>query len=105
MAKTNEHKAIDTDEKDRAKDVAWNDGEWGYLCGLVAKHGDGNVGHDPKTVAAYLRLQASSAFRDKRYRLAAAIGHAATCVNSDARNNHPPDWDRARQALNVVSGD
>ena len=81
-------------------DVAWNDGEWGYLCCLVAQHGDNNVGHDPKTVAAYLRLQASSAFQAKRYTLAACIGAAATAINCDARNSHTPHWEKARRNLN-----
>lgn len=99
----NSYRAILDQERKAASDVAWKDGEWGYLCCLVAQHGDDNVSRDPKTVATYLRLQASQAHRDKRYRLASCIFAAATAINEDARNNHEPDWTRARALLNEVS--
>lgn len=73
----------------------WNDGEFNYCARLIAMHGNSSVGRDPKTVATYLRLQASSAFRDGEYELAARLSAAATCINEDARNNHEPRWNDA----------
>lgn len=100
---TNDHKAILGEERETDKDIRWKDGEWGYLVCVVAQHGDDNVTRDPKTVASYLRIQASQAFKDGRYRLAAVIGEAATAINCDARNNHDPDWNRAAKALKSIS--
>lgn len=80
-------------------DVSWKDGEYGYCRCMVRQHGDDHVSRDPKTVAAYLRLQASAAFRDREYEIAARLGAAATAVNEDARNNHAPDWSRASEIL------
>ena len=77
----------------------WRDGEMRYLRNVIANQGDDNVTRDPKTIAAYFRLQASSAFRDGHYKLSACIGAAATAINSDARNDHAPDWQTARAYL------
>jgi hypothetical protein len=77
----------------------WKDYELGYCYSLIANHGDNNVGRDPKTIATYLRLQASSAFRDGEYEIAARLGAAATAINEDARNNHAPAWERAVDCL------
>lgn len=77
----------------------WKNGEFVYCADLVCGQGDDNVGRDPKNVAAYLRLQASDAFRDREFELAARLGHAAMAINCDARNNHAPDWTRARRVL------
>ena len=82
---------------------AWKDYELGYCYNLVAMHGDENVGHDPKTIATYLRLQASSAFRDGEYEIAARLGAAATAINEDARNNHVPAWERAVDCLTEIA--
>lgn len=81
--------------------MAWKDGELDYCRGLVQTQGDSNVGRDPKTIATYLRLQASAAFRDGEFEIAARLGQAAICINEDARNNHVPDWDRALHALKI----
>lgn len=97
--RTAEEKQIHKEERQSARHAAWKDGELGYLCCLVAQHGDDGVGHDPKSVANYLRLQAADAYRAELFVLAAHIGAAATAVNEDARNNHSPDWDRARKYL------
>lgn len=97
----------------------WKDGEFTYCIGIVARRGDDNVSQDPKTIASYLRLQASSAFRDAMsaegegvggslragverstlLEIAARLGEAATAVNCDARNGHAPDWRRALASL------
>lgn len=79
--------------------TTWKSGEVVYCANLVLAHGDSNVGHDPKTIATYLRLQASQAFRDGQWEIAARLGAAATAVNEDARNNHAPDWNRAASYL------
>ncbi|MDE2103796.1 MAG: hypothetical protein KGL39_41545 [Patescibacteria group bacterium] len=79
--------------------MPWKDGEFAYCRELILSRGDDNVGHDPKSIATYLRLQASAAFRDGEMEIAARLGQAATCVNEDARNNHAPDWRRAEHAL------
>jgi len=94
-------KNIRADERCRDRMVAWKDGELGYLLCLVTQHGDDAVGHDPKSVATYLRLQASSAYRDGLLELAANIGAAATAINEDARNSHSPDWVRAKRYLSI----
>lgn len=93
---------IRNEERNIAANVKWNDGELGYLICLISQRGDDNVTRDPKTIAAYLRLQASSAFYDGRLTLSACIGAAATAINADARNDHAPDWARAREALEVA---
>jgi hypothetical protein len=67
-----------------------------FCLKLIANEGDAKVGYDPRTIAAYLRLQASSAFRAKDYKTSACLGAAATAINEDARNNHEPDWKRAQ---------
>jgi hypothetical protein len=67
-----------------------------FCLKLIANEGDAKVGYDPKTIAAYLRLQASSAFRAKDYKSSACLGAAATAINEDARNDHAPDWHRAQ---------
>lgn len=92
---------IKVEEMALDKHVRWKDGELGYLHCLIAQRGDDSVTRDPKTIAAYLRIQASQAFRDGFYVLAAAIGEAATAINCDARNNHEPDWKRAEKAIRV----
>jgi hypothetical protein len=79
----------------------WKDGELIYCCRLVERRGDDNVGYEPATIAAYLRLQAASAYRDGEYEIAARLGEAATAVNADARCNHAPNWERA---LRVFDG-
>ncbi len=83
----------------------WKGGEYVYCRDLIISHGDASVGHDPKTIATYLRLQASSAFHDRQYVIAARLGQAATCINEDARNNHTPFWDRALQAMGLEYGE
>ena len=80
---------------------AWKSDEYGYCARLVAFKGDRNVGKAPCTIAAYLRLQASQAYRDGEYELSARLGYAATCINEDARNAHAPDWARAEEALEI----
>jgi hypothetical protein len=67
-----------------------------FCLKLVTNEGDAKVGYDPRTIATYLRLQASSAFRAKDYKTSACLGAAATAINEDARNNHAPDWKRAQ---------
>ena len=67
-----------------------------FCLKLIANEGDAKVGYDPRTVATYLRLQASSAFRAEDYKSSACLGAAATAINEDARNNHAPDWKRAQ---------
>jgi hypothetical protein len=79
----------------------WKDNEFSYCRELIAKRGDKNVGRDPKSVAAYLRLQAAGAFRDGELEISARLGYAATCINEDARNNHAPDWQRAEGAMSL----
>lgn len=73
----------------------WKDGEYTYCALLVATRGNDKVGREPKTIASYLRLQASSAFHDGQFEIAARLGEAATAINYDARNNHTPNWKRA----------
>jgi hypothetical protein len=68
----------------------WKDGEFEYCQELIATRGNADVTHDPKTIAAYLRLQASCAFGDGEFEIAARLGDAATSINCDA-----PDWNRA----------
>lgn len=82
----------------------WKDDEYVYCTELVRDRGNRARGHDPKTVATYLRLQASAAFRDKEYELSARLGAAATAINEDARNDHPPDWARAFAILYAAMG-
>jgi hypothetical protein len=77
----------------------WRNGKFIYCAFLVASHGNDNVGHDPKTIATYLRLQASQAFRDGEHEISARLGAAATAINEDARNNHAPDWTRAEAIM------
>jgi hypothetical protein len=80
----------------------WKDGEYRYCASLVNNKGSAHVGHDPKSVATYLRLQAASAFRDGEYEISARLGSAATAINEDARNNHAPDWHRAWEILGAA---
>ncbi len=80
-------------------DIHWKEGELHYCCLLVASKGNADVGRDPKSVATYLRLQASAACRDREYEISARLGSAATAINEDARNNHAPDWTRAEAIL------
>ncbi len=80
-------------------DTNWNGREYLYCRKLVVKQGNAEVGHDPKTVATYLRLQASKAFRDGEYEISARLGTAATAINEDARNNHVPNWKHAAAIL------
>lgn len=79
--------------------AAWKNGEVGYCLDLVVFRGDDSVGHDPKTIATYLRLQSSTAFRDREYEISARLAAAANCINEDARNNHEPKWDWACEIL------
>jgi hypothetical protein len=67
-----------------------------FCLKLITNEGNPKVGYDPKTIATYLRLKASSAFRVKDYKSSACLGAAATAINEDARNNHTPDWKRAQ---------
>lgn len=83
----------------------WNKGECGYCYRVVLMEGNPSIGRDPKTIATYLRLQASSAFRDGEYERSARLGAAATCVNEDARNSHNPDWRRASEILSPYLGE
>ena len=94
-----------TIERQADKVARWHGGEFSYLCHLIDKRGDDSVGRDPKTVAQYLRMQASNAFRQGHYKLAACIGDAASCINCDARNNHAPDWTRANASLQLAVTD
>jgi len=80
----------------------WKEGELHYCCLLVGSRGDDKVGREPKNVAAYLRLQSASAFRDGEFLVSAAMATAATAINCDARNNHTPDWSAAEKALLVI---
>ena len=73
--------------------------EMTYCANLVSTKGDRNVGLDPKTIATYLRLQASIAFNAGEYECSARLGEAATALNCDARNNHAPNWARAESVL------
>jgi hypothetical protein len=66
-----------------------------YCLKLITNEGNAKVGYDPKTIATYLRLQASSAFRAEDYKSSACLAAAATAINEDARNDHRPDWKRA----------
>lgn len=95
-------KEVRAEERKLDKHIHWKDGELGYLVCVVAQRGDDNVTRDPKTIAAYFRLQASQAFREELYTLAACIGAAATAINCDARNDHAPDWKRAELALKLA---
>jgi hypothetical protein len=54
---------------------------------------DDAVGREPKTIATYVRLRAAKAFCDGEYEISARLGAAATAINTDARNNHDPDWE------------
>ena len=83
----------------------WKDGECGYCYHLALCNGDAKVGRDPKTIATYLRLQASQAFRDGEYERSARLGAAATCINEDARNNHAPNWILASEILSPYLGE
>ena len=78
---------------------AWKDYEFGYCLNLIRTRGNAEVGHDPKTIASYLRLQASSAMRDGEIEITARLACAATAINEDARNNHQPDWWRAEHYM------
>ncbi len=82
----------------------WKDNEYGYCFSLVARQGDPRIGHDPKTIATYLRLQAVDAFRDGHYEISARLSTAATALNSDARHSHIPRWDDALLALTPRNG-
>ncbi len=84
--------------------INWKTGEAGYCFNLVFRRGDDNVGHDPKTIATYLRGQASSAYRDGEFEVSARLGAAATAVNEDARNSHLPDWEGALDILGPFDG-
>lgn len=77
----------------------WTEDEWYYCQGLIRSHGNPEVGHDPKTIATYLRLQSSKALNHGLYEMSARLGYAATCINEDARNNHEPRWDDADRTL------
>jgi hypothetical protein len=92
---------VDTDSR-WIRHTSWKDGEYRYCRDLVGSRGDSNVGSDPKTIATYLRLQASSALRDGEYEISARLGVAATAINEDARNNHTPAWQRACDVLDGV---
>lgn len=83
--------------------IAWKDHEYRYCRQVVREHGDDNVTHDPKTIASYLRLQAADAFRAGEYAISARLGYAATCINEDARNDHPPRWNDAIEVLDGLS--
>lgn len=78
----------------------WKDGEYNFCAVMVRQRGHENVSHEPKTIATYLRLQASAAFGDGEFEISARLGTAATAINEDARNNHQPDWTRAELILN-----
>lgn len=80
----------------------WKSGECWYCARLIASKGDDLVGRDPKTIAQYLRVQACAAFRDGEYEICARLGSAATAINEDSRNNHPPDWARAEEIMGKV---
>ena len=71
----------------------WHDGEYDDCRRLVRDCGDGAVRREPKTIATYLRRQAEHALRDGEYEISARLGAAATAINTDARNNHDPDWE------------
>lgn len=80
----------------------WKNGEYEYCRRLVQSHGAlMGIGTDPQTVASYLRLQASDAFRFDFIAASARLGVAATCINEDARNNHEPRWDDALAVLEL----
>jgi hypothetical protein len=78
---------------------AWKDYEFGYCLNLIRTRGNTEVGRDPKTIASYLRLQASSAMRDGETEITARLACAATAINEDARNSHRPDWWRAERYM------
>ena len=80
----------------------WKDGEFVYCSHLVAKRGDDSFTHNPKTIATYLRSQASDAFADREYEISARLRAAASAINEDARTNHLPDWARANEILNYM---
>lgn len=82
--------------------MAWKDNELEYCRQAAITHGNASLTHDPKTVAAYFRLQASAAYRDGEWKIAARLGAAATAINEDARNNHVPDWNLAAAILTEV---
>lgn len=79
--------------------VNWKDGEFAYCEALVHARGNRDVGGAPQTIAAYLRLQASSAFSDGEFELSARLAYAATAINEDARNAHTPNWAEAERVL------
>jgi hypothetical protein len=81
---------------------AWKAYEFSYCYSLVERRGDDKVGRDPKTIATYLRLQASSAFSDDEFEISARLSTAATAINEDARNSHTPNWQRAEDILTDV---
>lgn len=87
------------------KTLAFAREELAYCLSLVSTHGDDKVGHDAKTIATYLRLQASSAYRAGYLSTAAHLGAAATAINEDARNSHTPRWVDATMILVVASDD
>jgi len=82
--------------------VVWKDGEYQYCRDLVGARGNPSVGNDPKSIATYLRLQSSAAFRDGEYEVSSRLGVAATAINEDARNNHEPSWSLAEWVLDGV---
>ena len=73
--------------------------EMTYCANLVSTKGDRNVVRYPLTVASYLRLQASIAFKAGEYECSARLGEAATALNCDARNKHAPNWTHAESVL------
>jgi hypothetical protein len=80
---------------------AWKDDEYGYCAELVAFKGNDNIGRNPRVIAQYLRLQASSAFRDGEYELSARLGTAATAISESADNNHAPNWLWAEEVVEI----
>ncbi|MDE2096216.1 MAG: hypothetical protein KGL39_03155 [Patescibacteria group bacterium] len=81
--------------------LRWKRGEFWYCRQLVTSRGDKLVGVDPKTIASYLRLQASSAFDAAEMEISARLSVAATRVNEDARNSHEPNWEGALEVLTI----
>lgn len=75
--------------------------EFAYCRMLVETHGNDSVGRTPSVIASYLRLQASTAFRNGSYEMAARLGHAATQINWSADNKHEPHWDNALNAFDI----
>lgn len=76
--------------------------ELAYCRLLVETRGNDSVGRTPSVVASYLRLQASIAFRQGHYEMAARLGHAATQINWSADNKHEPRWECALDAFAIA---